>query len=171
LNETASTPGSPDPVEETYLAGARLPDAVRPEKRFEGMREAIIACLQKSPIVSDVFPHDDIGIWDELYLPEGSPGSGVTPYLEFTELRQAASAQQRVAEEFFSRDNLLRSLTDYVIEQMSDVHEQDSQHLMQALRFFEEETRSIGILRATVEAAVAWAFLGGIVAWLLTHLF
>jgi hypothetical protein len=63
---------------------------------------------------------------------------------------------------------LLSEVIPYLEESCLADTDVDLDSVMRNLRFLEEEIRSLGIQRATVEAAVVWGLVGGVVIWLLS---
>lgn len=92
-------------------------------------------------------------------------------YIRTIEARSNVDQWQKLADSQFNQSPFLAPVSDYTSETVEDVFAMDEAHQLQALRFFEEESRSMGLQTATVQSAIAWALIGLVAVWILSELF
>jgi len=92
-------------------------------------------------------------------------------HVELTEQRSALTEDLRWVREHFSRTAFLAPVLPYVEEMTSDVFAMDVSHILQAVRFLEEECRSASNQRAAIDAAAIGAVVGGAVGAVLSRVF
>lgn len=100
-----------------------------------------------------------------------SIAAAYSQYVQLTTLQGGVSQQADLVCDLAREDELLREAVPYFRDHLLENPAWEIDAILRSLQFFEEESRSMGIQRATVEAALIWAVTGGVIVWLLTEIF
>lgn len=92
-------------------------------------------------------------------------------YVLWAELQRGVHRRADFVCRLVARNKFLHEAEPYFRERLLEDMDWETEGILRSLQFLEEESRSIGIQRATVEAALIWGIIGGMVFWGLTAIF